>query len=442
MSLTQQLVHLIRSKPVTKADLEAASLFVLDAIANAYAGRRTGQASRFLHWYSGLGQGQDAGRQAFTIGALTHILETDDLHKASVTHPGCVIVPAALTVASRQNASATEFLTAVLQGFEASCRIGNAVGPAHYRIWHNTATCGPFGSAMAVSSLLGLNDEQCVDALGNAGTQAAGFWQFLETGAMSKHLHAGRAAEAGLVAADLAALGVTGPPAILEGDKGFFRATCPDADPDAVLRSPGDPWQLCLTSIKPWPCCRHTHPVVDAALELYEKIAGREIAHIGIATYQAALDVCDRPQPATEYAAKFSLQHCVGTALMDGHLGFESFGPEQRKRTAQFDKRVSVSWSDDIQAEYPGHWGGSVSVTLNDGSRHTTNRKDCLGDPELPLDPAAMTRKAEELMRFGGWDEQSARRRINRILDLAQGSADSALFTTLVDELLCLADKD
>lgn len=445
MTLTQQLIQLIRSKPISSADLEAASLFVLDALCNAYAGRRTEQAAKFLNWYSH--QGKDAGRQAFTIGALTHILETDDLHKASVTHPGCVIVPAALAVASRQQSSAVEFLTAVLHGFEASCRIGNAVGPAHYRIWHNTATCGPFGSAMAVASLLGLSDEECVDGLGNAGTQASGFWQFLETGAMSKHLHAGRASEAGLVAADLAALGVTGPPAILEGDKGFFRATCPDADPDAMLRSPDDPWQLCLTSIKPWPCCRHTHPVVDAALELHEKIARQEVQHIDVATYQAALDVCDRPQPTTEYAAKFSLQHCVFTALTDGHVGFESFGPELRQRLARFnngdsESRVSLQWSADIQADYPEHWGGSVTVTLADGSRHTASRKDCLGDPELPLDRAAMVRKAGELLRFDGWDEQYSQHRIDSILELADGPAEPEFFTTIVHELLRDSDNE
>src|SRR3546814_6658439 len=73
--------------------------------------------------------------------------------------------------------------------------------------------------------LLGLSPAAMVDALGNAGTQSSGLWQFLDTGAMSKHLHAGRAAEAGLLAADLAARGFSGPPQILEGEKGFFRAT-------------------------------------------------------------------------------------------------------------------------------------------------------------------------------------------------------------------------
>jgi 2-methylcitrate dehydratase PrpD len=438
MSLTHQLVDLIHAKPVTASDLQAASLFVLDALCNAVAGRETPQADKFLRWYAS--QGQDAGRQAFTIGALTHILETDDLHKASVTHPGCVIVPAALAVASRENASATEFLTAVLRGYEACCRVGNAVGPAHYRIWHNTATCGPFGSAIAVASLLGLDDAQCVDALGNAGTQSAGLWQFLETGAMSKHLHAGRAAEAGLVAADLAALGVTGPPAILEGDKGFFRATCPDADPEAVLRSPEDPWQLCSTSIKPWPCCRHTHPVIDAALGLHREIAGQPIEEVEVASYQAALDVCDRPQPTNEYAAKFSLQHCVSAALLDGQVGFGSFGPEQRERMAGLAGRVSLVRSAAIQEEYPVHWGGSVTVTLGDGSRHSAHRKDCSGDPELPLDREAMAHKAGELLRHGGWNDTQAQRRIDSLLQLAEGTAEPGLFTTLAQEILRRTD--
>src|SRR5690606_14080258 len=127
------------------------------------------------------------------------------------------------------------------------CRVGMAVGPAHYRVWHNTATCGPYGSAMAAAELLGLDDVQAVHALGNAGTQSAGLWQFLETGAMSKHLHAGRAAEAGIVAAELAARGFTGAPAILEGEKGFFAGACPDARPEALLADPAAPWQLRLT---------------------------------------------------------------------------------------------------------------------------------------------------------------------------------------------------
>ena len=168
-------------------------------------------------------------------------------------HPGCVVVPAAWALANKQGVGGHALLRSVLHGFEATTRVGMGVGPAHYKIWHNTATCGPYGSAMAAADLLGLDDEQTVHALGNAGTQSSGLWQFLETGAMTKHLHAGHAAEAGLKAADLAAFGFTGPPRILEGDKGFFKAACPDAQPELVLANPDDAWQLTTTSIKPWP---------------------------------------------------------------------------------------------------------------------------------------------------------------------------------------------
>lgn len=147
-------------------------------------------------------------------------------------------------------------------------------GRRHYRIWHNTATCGPYGSAMAAASLLGLSEEQTVDALGNAGSQSAGLWEFLDTGAETKHLHAGRGAEVGVVAATQAAHGFTGAPTILEGPRGFFKATCPDPDTSPLVPDDSDPWQLHLTSIKPWPSCRHTHPAIDCALTLYQRVGG------------------------------------------------------------------------------------------------------------------------------------------------------------------------
>ena len=219
-TLTGQLIGLIRYKPITDADLQAAALFTLDACANAIGGRNT-NAGRILMRWSADHPIQPSSR-SFVAGALTHILETDDLHRASVTHPGCVTVPVAMALGAKHQVTGVALLHAVLHGYEAMCRVGNAVGPAHYRVWHNTATCGPFGSAMVAARLLQLTDLEAQHALGNAGTQSSGLWEFLDTGAMSKHLHAGRAAESGLLAAELAALGFTGPPAILEGKKGFF----------------------------------------------------------------------------------------------------------------------------------------------------------------------------------------------------------------------------
>ncbi|MGI9301698.1 MAG: MmgE/PrpD family protein [Gammaproteobacteria bacterium] len=294
-TLTEQLVDLIVAKPINDHDRERAALFVLDGVANALAGRNSPPGRILTAWAKRTGAGSDKG--AFLMGALMHILEVDDLHRASVVHPGCVVVPAAWTVARREGLSGLDFVTATLRGFEATCRVGMAVGPAHYRVWHNTGTCGPFGSAMAVASLLNLGSEAAISALGNAGTQSSGLWQFLETGAMSKHLHAGHAAQAGLLAADLATHGFTGPPAILEGDKGLFAGACPDADPDAVVRDPDAPWQLHASSIKPWPSCRHTHPAIDAAQELRAGLEPRDVERATVRVYQAAADVCDNPTP-------------------------------------------------------------------------------------------------------------------------------------------------
>jgi 2-methylcitrate dehydratase PrpD len=213
MSLTQDLIKLIQNKPVQPSDLESAAMFTLDAIASAYAGSTTPVGQVLKRWAGS--SDLDFKRRVLLMGALTHITETDDLHRASVTHPGCVVVPAALALGEKLNSTPQQILTAILHGFEAMCRIGSAVGPAHYKIWHNTATCGPFGSAMAAATLLDLDEDQTMHALGNAGTQSCGFWQFMDTGAMSKHLHAGRASESGLLAAELAQHGFSGPPEIL-----------------------------------------------------------------------------------------------------------------------------------------------------------------------------------------------------------------------------------
>lgn len=416
-SLTRRLVTLIRAKPIRKPDLEVTALFTLDAIANALAGRRSAPGEVLLKWAKGR-QG-DAGRRAFLMGALTHILEVDDLHRASVVHPGCVVVPAALEIGRARGASGEAVLRAVLQGFEATARVGMSVGRAHYRVWHNTATCGPYGSAMAAAALLGLDDDRTVHALGNAGTQSAGLWEFLATGAMSKHLHAGRAAEAGVVAAELAAEGFTGPPAILEGPAGLYAGACPDPDPDAVFRNPESRWQVHETSIKPWPSCRHTHPVIDAALELAPSLAVQSVAEVEVSTYRAALDVCDRAEPASLYEAKFSLQHCVAIALLDGKVSFESFEPAARGRATALRRLVHARAGAPYVDSYPRAWGGEVTVVFKDGKRVTAARTHCKGDPELALSASEMVEKSRDLLRFAGLaDPQSV---IGPVLAMADG---------------------
>jgi 2-methylcitrate dehydratase PrpD len=421
MSLTRDLARLIELKPVADDDLAAAALFVLDTLANALAARHTPQGQILRDWYAR--RPSDTGRRAFLFGALAHILEMDDLHRESVTHPGCVVVPAAWAVAADRGSDSRDFLRAVLAGYEAVCRIGNAVGKAHYKVWHNTATCGPYGSAMATAVLLGLREEPTVWALGNAGTQSAGLWQFLEEGAMSKHLHAGRAAEAGVLAAELAERGFTGPAEILEGKKGFFVAACPDAEAARVLATPDAPWQLRLTSIKPWPSCRHTHPVVEAALELHAKVAHERIADVRIETYQAALALCDNAAPSSEYEAKFSLQHCAAAALTDGSVTLRSFDGAARTRFAALAARTTAASAAAFDAAYPDRWGARVTVRTTGDETLTAERPECKGDPKHAVTPQELRAKAALLLQHGTFGRERAASLIEAVLALPDGGA-------------------
>ncbi len=400
MTLTQNLVQLVRNRDITHQDRQASALFLLDALASAYAGSNTPVGRKLIAWAKR--EPLNASTKAFLMGSLAHITETDDLHKASVTHPGCVVVPGILAMANRADATGQDLLDATLQGFEVMCRIGRAVGSEHYKKWHNTATCGPFGSAMAVGSLLKLSDKQCVNALGNAGTQSSGLWQFLQSGAMSKHLHAGRASESGLLAAELAEHDFTGAADILEGDQGVFKAMCPDAIPGEILNHPDAVWELLQTSIKPWPSCRHTHPAIDAALSLRSQIGNSIIDQVHINSYQAALDVCDRPSCENEYQAKFSLQHCVATALQTGIVSLESFSAEARDNVSELAKQCYVGLSEKLDQRYPQAWGASVAIRCVDGREVTAVSSDCKGDPELPLTEIEMIEKSTNLLLHAG----------------------------------------
>src|ERR1700678_2001528 len=210
------------------ADVERS---VLDWLGSAMAGAVEIPARGMQQVIAGMGKSEQAtvfcagraaaGCAALANGTASHILELDDVHKSSTLHPGAPIISAALAVAEREHAPGKAFLLSVALGYDAALRIGEAVNPSHYRFWHPTGTAATFGAAVAAASLLALTSSQMLDALGNAGTQAAGLWEFNADGAMSKHLHAGKAACNGILSADLAKCGFTCATRIIEGVRAF-----------------------------------------------------------------------------------------------------------------------------------------------------------------------------------------------------------------------------
>jgi len=414
-SLTSGLVELVCRKPVAESDLRWTALFTLDAVANIIGGSVDPSSQPLLEW--GRAESLNTGRIAFVYGGLSTVLELDAMHRESAVHAGTVVVPAVLAILKGKRFGGRRLLTTILRGSEVAFRVGRAAGPSHYKIYQNTATCGPYGSAFAAGLLFDLSESQLVHALGNAGTQSSGLWEYRETGAMTKQLHAGRAAEAGLIAAQLAAVGFTGPLKILEGTRGFFKAACPDAIPSAVLRGPDEPWALIGMSIKPWPSSRHTHPAIESALGVARDLKGREIDTVEVDTYQAAVDLCGKGGPIDPHRGKSSIQYCVAAALTDGSVSIESYTDEACSRYKSLAQNVTVKAAEPYSSAYPKAWGAGVSAQLKDGSKLTFSCENVKGDPEAPMSEEEMKAKARVSLESGGVKDPN--RFISEILAMA-----------------------
>ncbi|MGP1275477.1 MAG: MmgE/PrpD family protein [Caulobacterales bacterium] len=423
----------ICAAPVSEDDRSRAALHVLDWAACAIAGSVSEQAQILGSALRDEGAGHCTvigARSAPALsaiminGALGNVLEMDDVDKRAILHPGPVVIPAALAACEMAGGDATAFLDAVVRGYEAVIRVGRAVGPGHYAYWHNTGTCGPFGAAMAAASAFGLKQGQAAHALALAGTQSSGLWQTRhDPASMAKQLHTARAAHAGLLGARLAAGGFTGPLEIFEGVQGFFAATCPGADPSAILAHYDGDWRIHEVSFKPWPACRHAHAAIDAALSIRDAVSASEIAGVTVETYSDALAFCDRPRPQTVLEAKFSLQHSVAVSLLRGKPQIFDFEPDVfgDPHIRLLAGKTAVETSSDFNNAYPARYGARVTITDRAGKAHTANVPDALGDPENPLSVGELEHKAMALCAQGRISPAMAARVCETALALASG---------------------
>jgi 2-methylcitrate dehydratase PrpD len=399
---------------------------ILDWLGSALAGAFEAPARMARAVISGFGQSTEctvfpntrasAPVAALANGVASHILELDDIHKASTVHAAAPIIPAALAIAEREHATGESFLLAVALGYEAALRIGEAVNPSHYRYWHPTGTAATFGAAVAAASLLKLDAKRMLDALGSAGTQAAGLWEFNADGAMSKHLHPGKAAFNGILAADLAKNGFTGASRILEGERGFFEAMSDASDPTRVTHGLGHHWKISENCFKVHACCGHTHTAIDIAERLREQRTWssddvvREVRSIRIETYGPGFAIVFEPNPGTPYQAKFSLAYCVVVALLEGRVGLEQFSRERFSNDgvvdpaiAQLMDRTTIRVAEDLTAKYPRAWPARLHLEIQDGTVLDGAADFPRGNPENPVGNDELQEKFRALIvpRYG-----------------------------------------
>lgn len=339
---------------------------------------------------------------AWINGSTSHAAEFDDIFRDAVYHPGCPTIAAALALAEDRNASGTDLLRAVVAGYEVSTRIGAAIQPAHYRYFHTTGTVGCIGAAAAGAVLLAPgNAEVAGHAMATATTFASGLQQAFRSDAMTKALHAGHAAQTGVLAAQGAAHGVTGVSDILEGDAGFGAALCGSPNWAIATAGLGTDYNVTRITQKNHGCCGHTFAAIDAAMRLVRENAldPSRIAAVRVNAYQVALDVTGNFNPTTPFEARFSLPYVVAHGILHGAVRLDAFEPERLADTAirALMTRITLTADAGLTAAFPRQRAARVEIEMADGTRHAHFQPYRVGDPEAPLDDAMLTDKFMEL---------------------------------------------
>ena len=390
---------------------EVARIALLDTLGAGLYGFNTPWTQKLLSWVQRGGQGNEArtwnagtatlrsADAALVNGVAVHAFELDDYHNAKL-HCGAAVIPAALAVAERLDSNGRDLLTAIVAGYEVMIRSSLALNPSAARLrgWHLTGVVGPFGAAAACAVLLKLNAEETAWALGLAGTQGAGLWAFNADGSMSKRLHPGKAAHSGVLAAELAQLGFSGPTSIYEfEDGGVLKAFSDHADKALLTRDLGCVYHIDNNSIKPYCCCGSTHAYIDAALALRKKLGAPwdtsrkvRVGTCKVVDVQCGFDYV----PGSVLNAQMSLRYAVAVALLEGAALPAQFTDDKLCDPLIIAVAAAIELVPDPELDklYPKDFAGWVAVEHH-GRRERIDILNPTGSIHAPINAAGITEK-------------------------------------------------
>jgi 2-methylcitrate dehydratase PrpD len=423
-SFTEQLVDLLFRFPAERVPdraVQAALRCVEDTIgvSIAAAGLGTATAGATIApegdgaatlW--GFGRRSSASAAALANGMLAHGLDFDDTHPAAIMHASAVNVPVALAIGEELKTPPSELLAALVLSYEISARLGRlGPGPFQDRGFQSTAVLGVFAATFLAGRLYRADRETVVNALGIAGSMASGLMEYLSDGSDTKQLHAGWAAQSGIQALKLAAVGLTGPRTVLEGRFGVFQAYAGlSIRPDEVLQPIEDRFEVELMAPKPYPACLCVHPVVQAALDLRrrgilapDRLHEVEEIHCEVPPWYVNLvfePVASKAAPQTAYDGRFSAPFCVARAVLDGALGIQSFGPGQLADPLMRAIAGKVTHSARDFREFPASFPARVRVRLSSGETHESFVPHNLGSAGAPFTASDVERKFRDNVEF------------------------------------------
>lgn len=349
---------------------------------------------------------------ATLMATACHALEMDDGNREGSIHPGTVVIPAALALALDRKAGYTAFLTAVIAGYEVAISLAEALHPhASQRGFQTTPAAGVIGAAAACARLLDLDADGIESAMGVAASASSGLFAYLSGGGNVKKFHPAHAAREGLRAALMVSHGLAqGPAGVLETRAGVLQAIAGLTQWDGSLARQRLQPAIMRSYLKPYPCCRHIHPAIDAALALKQEHAWQpgDIAAIDVETYGAAMPHAALPWHSLEIA-QLSFPWVMALACTDGEVTLAGFSAAARARADlnQLAACVHVVRTDACDALYPQYGPASVRITLRSGATVSAFIQDPLGSADLPLDDDALDRKAIEAFQTVFTPEQA-----------------------------------
>src|SRR5262249_23600508 len=359
-------------------------------------------------------------------GTAAHGEDFDDTFEGGPVHAGAVIVPAVLAACERHRPDGTAALTGIAVGVETMCRLG-LVTPklVHKAGFHPTAVFGAMAAAVGVGAALGLDRRQMIDALGIAGSMAAGIIEDPAAGARATRMHAGWAAQSGIGAALLAKNGFSGPRTVFEGTHGFFHgfARTTDGKYDLLVGDFGTRWVTETLAFKLYPCGTMTHPYIDCARRLGARgikpaDVKEMICEVGEGTVHRLWEpLADKRRPPNGYAANFSTPYCIAAGCVHGNVGLNSFTDAAVQDAAVRGVAAKVRYVIDPQNPYPNNFTGHIRAVMADGSETEERQPHIRGGAHEPLSRADIEEKFALCARHGGWDKA----KIEAALTLAQG---------------------
>jgi 2-methylcitrate dehydratase PrpD len=376
-----------------------------------------GGKSRIL----GAGAAVQPAVAALANGTLSHAFELDNvvINPGAGVHGGATLLPPGLAMAQDAGGSGRDLLAAVVAGAEVMIRIGWATKHSNeVHGFHAPGTTGPFGAAIAAGRFLKLDAPAMTNALGIAGSLCGGLMEFARsgTGAMVKRLHIGHACEAGVLAANLASGGFTGPSSVLEGEAGFLRVFCSDFDLGALTRDLGRKFATLNICLKRYACHITAQRAVQAVQELRAEhgIGGGDVKAITVVGEKRMAEVNNIPEPTDVMMSQYSTPFCVALALYRDPRDPASFGEDALNDPAirSLCRRVTVR----PEQGHVGHGDvpSTVTITLNDGRELTRRVEAFMGTPTRPFDQTAMREKFLMLTR----KQPGAERMFERLQEL------------------------